>query len=469
MTTTRETALVQWINTVDGLSATCASFEELHDGVLLSEVLGQAAPSDMATEDIDDLPATTEAKAKNIKTIVSALASFYNDTFGTTDSFGHIDVDAIAAGGDAAHEPLHALLELVLGCVINCSDKALYIEGIQMMDPAQQTQIMHVIQDVMDKYAEGVHNESLDESFATNASGFTPMPQRSRASTGGEDEDETHSLKMHALANASTAELRALKGQVGSLQQELATKTDEANGLAAEVQALRQEMQDAAKREKAKELEKIKMIKTAMSQREVEISGGLRDLESRCAQLEQANALLQRQLQQKNSSWKEKMQAQEDELAILRSSAAAAGRAEQLQAKLARRDTDMNQLREHLKALEDQNLKLEDRNGTLQAEISKIPPLERQLQTYRDKLTVSSATRACLPAWLWRQSRPRKAHNFALPWFRCFALFRYFFHCCSFYVHLLCGRLGPYPVATIACLSMRAPTQRRLHGSMATS
>ena len=59
----RTAALIEWVNSIEGLSVPCKEFEELHDGVLLSEILGQAAPSDIATEDIDDIPTSDEAKA----------------------------------------------------------------------------------------------------------------------------------------------------------------------------------------------------------------------------------------------------------------------------------------------------------------------------------------------------------------------------------------------------------------------
>jgi hypothetical protein len=394
----RERAFRRWVNSVEGLSSTCNSFEDLHDGVLLSEILGQAAPSDIATEDIDDAPATDEAKAKNIRTIVSGLVSFYSDTFGSTETFEKVDAEAVATRGAGMHKSLHLLLELVIGCVINCSDKATYIEAIQGMDPESQTQIMHVIQDIMSKHADGSRsrNESLDESFGT------PLPQKKGnagssssltgvgGGVGGAGAGGGGSGGTASSSAASDEEARRLKKLVDTLRLELDAKAQDAHGLAAEVQTLRQEMLDAAKREKAKELEKMKVLKTAMSQREVEISGGLRDLESQCAQLTQANALLQRQLNQKDVSWKEKMQAQADELAILR---AGAGRLDQLEAKLKRRDAEMAgmaQLREHLHAVEAQNLDLADRNSTLHAEAAKIPALNKQLQAYRDKLTVGA-------------------------------------------------------------------------------
>jgi protein HOOK3 len=392
----RERAFRRWVNSVEGLSSTCDSFEDLHDGVLLSEILGQAAPSDIATEDIDDAPASDEAKAKNIRTIVSGLVSFYSDTFGSTETFEEVDAKAIATRGAGMHKSLHLLLELVIGCVINCSDKATYIEAIQGMDPESQTQIMHVIQDIMMKYADGSRNESLDDSFGTpltskkahTGSGSSSGSSTATSTAGGGEGSSSG-------GTGSDEEVRRLRKLVDTLRAELDAKAQDAHALAAEVSTLRQEMLDAAKREKAKELEKMKVLKTAMSQREVEISGGLRDLESQCTQLTQANALLQRQLNQKDVSWKEKMQAQADELAILR---AGAGRLDQLESKLKRRDAEMAgvaQLREHLQAVETQNLELADKNSTLHAEAAKIPALNKQLQAYRDKLTVRLRVCGC--------------------------------------------------------------------------
>ena len=106
------------------------------------------------------------------------------------------------------------------------------------------------------------------------------------------------------------------------------------------------------------------------------------------------------QLKQKDAAWKEKMQSQADELAILRSGA---GRVDQLEAKLKRRNAelqDLQQLRDHVQEVEARNLELEDQNGTLQAENSKIPALNRQLQAYRDKLTVRACVRACVRAYV---------------------------------------------------------------------
>ena len=389
----RESAIITWINSVDGLTSTCSSLEDLHDGVLLSEIVGQAAPSDIAIEDIEESPSTQAEKEKNLQTVVDGLQSFYADAYNVDDSdfASHIRIVDIASKDNLGMATsLNAIFELVIGCVINCSDKAIYIEGIQQMDPSTQTEIMHVIQGVMAKYAADGMNESLDESFATASAGITPIPNRNqrrfptssssrRTGHGGVDSTPLDS-----------AELRDLRAQVTQLQEELEAKTSEAQNLSAETQALKQEIQDSQKREKSNETERVKLLKTAMSQREVEISGGIRDLESKCAKLEQENSLLQRQVKQKDSLWKEKLQAQADELAILRSGQ---GRVDQLESKVQRMTTelqDVARLKTHLKEVEDQNLALEDQNSTLVAENAKIPALNKQLQAYRDKLTVRS-------------------------------------------------------------------------------
>ena len=369
-----EKALLSWIDCLDGITSTCETIEDLHDGVLLSEIVGQAAPSDMASEEVDEFPTSDEDKEKNVKLVLDGLSSFYTDTFGTEDSFDSIDAHAIATKGPEMHKALHALLKLVIGCVINCADKAVYIESIQQMEPAEQMEIMHIIQDIMEAYSSGT-NESFDESFAATS---TPNTGRHRSAS----ETPTWTNANH------TAEIQTLKDQIQSLEEKLATKSQEALNLSVEVENLQHEMKEAARREKAKDLEKMKNLKAAISQREVEISGGLRDLESQCATLEQRNQMLQRQLKQKDSTWKAKLQAQTDELEILRSTQ---GRAEQMEPKLRKMAAElqnMNQLREHLREVEEQNLELEDKNGTLAAQNSKIPALNKQLQKYRDRLTV---------------------------------------------------------------------------------
>ena len=380
----RERALLEWVNSVEGLSDECKAFEDLHDGVLMSEILGMSVPSDIAMEDIEDLPQVDEEKIKNIETVINGLVSFYSDTFNTQDTFEHIDAKEVATRGEGMREGIHALLELILGCVINCSDKVVYIEGLQQLDPATQTEIMHVIQSVMGKYSEGISVGDLDESSIAHTDAATPMTGRQARSRSS----SLSNFKSPAYGGPSHQEFKELQDRMFELEEKLQAKTGEAESLASEVQELQQEMQAAAQREKTKDIEKMKLLKTAISQREVEISGGMRDLEGRCAQLEQANALLQRQLQQKELNYKEKMQSQSDEVAVLRSQAR---RMDKLEAKLKRKDAELKsfaQLREHLEQVEKQNLELEEQNATLVAETSKIIAMKKQLQAYRDKLTV---------------------------------------------------------------------------------
>ncbi|CAG9327795.1 hk_2 [Blepharisma stoltei] len=155
-----ESSLVSWINSND-LSYHCHSIEDLSDGILLYELMGQIS-SDHFQSQISEDSYSTASKAHNLNKLISGLETFYYEELGKNFSslLNNIDTSEIAQNNDRSQ--LISLLEMVMGAVIKCKDKETYIARIVSQNEAVQSELMTFIEKVLSKLDKFAHNEDKD-------------------------------------------------------------------------------------------------------------------------------------------------------------------------------------------------------------------------------------------------------------------------------------------------------------------
>jgi len=77
-------------------------------------------------------------KSTNLKLLLQQLSLFYTNELerDASSAISSVDVNSIAR--DADEEALHVLLELLLGCAVQCENKGQFIQQIMTLAPQEQ-------------------------------------------------------------------------------------------------------------------------------------------------------------------------------------------------------------------------------------------------------------------------------------------------------------------------------------------
>ncbi|CAL1281625.1 unnamed protein product [Larinioides sclopetarius] len=144
-------SLMSWLKTfnIEGVNGPVESF---FDGVVISKVLNnidseffdEAWLSKIKT----DAGTNWRLKVSNLKKILKGILDYYNEVLGQQiTGFRMPDVAAMGEKNDI--EELGRLLQLVLGCAVNCAQKHEYIEALMGLEEKIQHDVMNAIQELM--------------------------------------------------------------------------------------------------------------------------------------------------------------------------------------------------------------------------------------------------------------------------------------------------------------------------------
>lgn len=143
--------LIKWLGTFD-LQAPHSSAEEISDGVALAEALAKIAPEWFTAvwkaKIKTDVGTNWRLRVSNMKKIVEAVMEYYVECLNQQLS-GYGKPDATKIGGEHCdNDELRRLLQLILGCAVNCDQKQQYITRIMGMEETVQRAIMQSIQEL---------------------------------------------------------------------------------------------------------------------------------------------------------------------------------------------------------------------------------------------------------------------------------------------------------------------------------
>lgn len=142
--------LIKWLGTFD-LQAPHNSAEDISDGVALAEALAQIAPEWFTAvwkaKIKIDVGTNWRLRVSNMKKIVEAVMEYYMECLNQQLS-DYVKPDAIKIGEHCDSDELRRLLQLILGCAVNCDQKQQYITKIMSMEETVQQAIMQSIQEL---------------------------------------------------------------------------------------------------------------------------------------------------------------------------------------------------------------------------------------------------------------------------------------------------------------------------------
>jgi len=145
--------LIIWLNTFEGIEGAHHCAEDLSDGVAMAEVLTQIAPEWFDTDWISKImrdisPDNHRLKLSNLKKVLKGMLDYYSEVlFQESSNFILPDVAKIAEKTDKCE--LGRMLQLVLGCAVNCEEKEQYIQVIMALENDVQLSVMNSIQELI--------------------------------------------------------------------------------------------------------------------------------------------------------------------------------------------------------------------------------------------------------------------------------------------------------------------------------
>uniref|UniRef100_A0A3Q3JFV3 Protein Hook homolog 3 n=1 Tax=Monopterus albus TaxID=43700 RepID=A0A3Q3JFV3_MONAL len=358
-------SLLTWIQTF-GVEAPCKTVEDLTSGVVMAQALqkidivyfNDAWISRIKPEVGDNW----RLKVSNLKKILKGILDYYQESLGQhINDFTLPDVNLIGEHSDAAE--LGRMLQLILGCAVNCEQKQEYIQTIMMMEESVQHVVMTAIQELMSK--------------------------ETQVSGGGDsymDLDRQLKKTVEEL-NDALATKEEIAQRCRELDMQVAALQEEKSSLLAENQVLMERLNQS---------DSIEDINSPAGRRHLQLQAQLEQLQEETFRLEAAKddyrircEELEKELLDVKSqneelvSLADEAQSLKDEIDVLRHSSDKVPKLEGTVEHYKKKLEDLGLLRRQNKLMEEKNTVLMQTNVSLEEELRKANATKGQLELYK--------------------------------------------------------------------------------------
>ncbi|CAN9504989.1 unnamed protein product [Ophioblennius macclurei] len=358
-------SLLTWVQTF-GVEAPCKTVEDLTNGIVMAQALQKIdivyfndAWISRIKPDVGD---NWRLKVSNLKKILKGILDYNQEVLGQhINDFTLPDVNLIGEHSDAAE--LGRMLQLILGCAVNCEQKQEYIQTIMMMEESVQHVVMTAIQELMSKE--------------------TPV-------TGGNDSyvdlDRQYKKTVEEL-NDALATKEEIAQRCRELDMQVAALQEEKSSLLAENQVLMERLNQS---------DSIEDINSPAGRRHLQLQTQLEQLQEetfrleavkddyriRCEELEKELLDVKSQNEELTSLAGE-AQSLKDEMDVLRHSSDKVSKLEGTVEHYKKKLEDLGLLRRQNKLMEEKNTALMQTIVGLEEELRKANAAKGQLETYK--------------------------------------------------------------------------------------
>ncbi|XP_033978950.1 protein Hook homolog 3 isoform X1 [Trematomus bernacchii] len=379
-------SLLTWIQTF-GVEASCKTVEELTGGVVMAQVLQKIdavyfndAWLSRVKPEVGD---NWRLKISNLKKVLKGILEFNQEILGQhINDFTLPDVNLIGEHSDSAE--LGRMLQLILGCAVNCEQKQEYIQTIMMMEESVQHVVMTAIQELMSKETPVLGGSDsyvdLDRQLKKTAEDLNDA-----LSTKEEISQRCRELDMQALHVQE--ERDRLRLDYNELEERVAALQEEKSSLLAENQVLmeRHNQSDSIEDINSPAGRRHLQLQTQLEQLQEEtfrLEASKDDYRIRCEELEKELLDVKSQ-NEELSSLADEAQSLKDEMDVLRHSSDKVSKLEGTVEHYKKKLEDMGLLRRQIKLIEEKNTVLMQSNVGLEEELRKANATKGQLETYK--------------------------------------------------------------------------------------
>ncbi|KAL8178572.1 UNVERIFIED_CONTAM: Protein Hook 1, partial [Gekko kuhli] len=360
--TEKETDL-QTFNTAES----CKDVQDLTNGVAMAQVLHEidAAWFDNAwlsriKEDVGD---NWRIKASNLKKVLQGITDYYHEFLGQQISEDLLpDLSRISEHSDPVE--LGRLLQLILGCAVNCEKKQEHIQVIMTLEESVQHVVMTAIQELMSKEIAGF--------VASDLSG---------------DLEQQLKRTLEKL-NEVLAENEELKQRCQELDLQVAALQEEKNSLMSENEVLNDRLDqldgslDDTNTVVTKKYFHAQLQLEQLQEENFRLEAAKDDYRVHCEELEKQLVELQHR-NDELTGLAEESRALKDEIDVLRTVADKASKLESVVEVYRKKLEDMNDFRRQMKSLQETNMMYMLNTVSLEEELKKANAARTQLETYK--------------------------------------------------------------------------------------
>ncbi|KAG2466543.1 HOOK3 protein, partial [Polypterus senegalus] len=292
------------------------------------------------------------------------------------------DVNLIGEHSDASE--LGRMLQLILGCAVNCEQKQEYIKTIMMMEESVQHVVMTAIQELMSKETPvGCGNDSyvdLDRQLKK-----TTEELNEALAAKDEIAQRCHELDMQAYLVQE--ERDRLRLECNELDERVAALQEEKGSLLAENQILMERLNqsDSIEDPNSPAGRRHLQLQTQLEQLQEEtfrLEAAKDDYRIRCEELEKEIVELRGQ-NEELTSLADEAQSLKDEMDVLRHSSDKVAKLEGMVESYKKKLEDLGDLRRQVKLLEEKNTLYMQNTVSLEEELRKANATRGQLETYK--------------------------------------------------------------------------------------
>ncbi|KAM6105730.1 LOW QUALITY PROTEIN: protein Hook homolog 3 [Pterocles gutturalis] len=352
-------SLLTWIQTFN-VEAPCQSVEDLTSGVVMAQVL-QNDPAYFDENWLNRIKTEVgdnwRLKVSNLKKILKGILDYNHEILGQQiNDFTLPDVNLIGEHADAAE--LGRMLQLILGCAVNCEQKQEYIQTIMMMEESVQHVVMTAIQELMSK--------SSPVSVGNDA--YVDLDRQLKKTT--EELNEALATKEEIAQRCHELDM-----QVAALQ-------EEKSSLLAENQILMERLNQSDSIEDPKPAGRRHLqlqTQLALQEETFRLEAAKADYRIRCEELEKEIAELRQQTEDL-TTLAEEAQSLKDEIDVLRHSSDKVAIESQVESY--KKKLEAGDVRRQVKLLEEKNTMYMQNTVSLEEELRKANTARSQ-RTYK--------------------------------------------------------------------------------------
>ncbi|XP_058022266.1 protein Hook homolog 3 [Ahaetulla prasina] len=358
-------SLLTWIQTFN-VEAPCQTVEDLTNGVVMAQVLQKIDPTYFDENWLNRIKREVgdnwRLKVSNLKKILKGILDYNHEILGQQiNDFILPDVNLIGEHSDAAE--LGRMLQLILGCAVNCEQKQEYIQTIMMMEESVQHVVMTAIQELMSK----------ESPVTAGNDGYVDLDRQLKKTT--EELNEALATKEEIAQRCHELDM-----QVAALQ-------EEKSSLLAENQVLMERLNqsDSIEDPNSPAGRRHLQLQTQLEQLQEEtfrLEAAKDDYRIRCEELEKEIADL-RQQNEELTNLAEEAQSLKDEMDVLRHSSDKVAKLESQVDSYKKKLEDLGDLRRQVKLLEEKNTMYMQNTVSLEEELRKANAARSQLETYK--------------------------------------------------------------------------------------
>nr|XP_013795537.1 PREDICTED: protein Hook homolog 3 [Apteryx mantelli mantelli] len=301
-------------------------------------------------------------KVSNLKKILKGILDYNHEILGQQiNDFTLPDVNLIGEHADAAE--LGRMLQLILGCAVNCEQKQEYIQTIMMMEESVQHVVMTAIQELMSK----------ESPVSVGNDAYVDLDRQLKKTT--EELNEALATKEEIAQRCHELDM-----QVAALQ-------EEKSSLLAENQVLMERLNqsDSIEDPNSPAGRRHLQLQTQLEQLQEEtfrLEAAKDDYRIRCEELEKEIAELRQQTEEL-TTLAEEAQSLKDEIDVLRHSSDKVAKLESQVESYKKKLEDLGDLRRQVKLLEEKNTMYMQNTVSLEEELRKANAARSQLETYK--------------------------------------------------------------------------------------